>query len=157
MYKYTSLTALLVSALVIGGCAGTETLVGSPTVNLNSVQVSRVSFNSQTFLLTFDVSNPNPFPLPVKSVRYSVQLGDQRFASGETQGAFNVPASGDGSFAISVDLDIFEQSTQIASLLRIGMRENIEYELHGSLAVDIPFAKPIPFSNSGVIQVANSY
>jgi hypothetical protein len=33
------------------------------------------------------------------------------------------------------------------------MPETIDYELHGSLAVDIPFARPVPFSSSGVIRV----
>ena len=68
-------------------------------------------------------ANPNPFPLPVKSIRYSVQLGERRFASGETQGTFNVPASGEGSFAISVDMDMLQQTSQLSSLLRGGIRQ----------------------------------
>ena len=156
MYGYNRLIAILTISLLTA-CAGTETLVSAPTVDLSSVQMSRLSFRGQTFVLGFNVSNPNPFPLPVKSIRYSVQLGEQRFASGETQGAFNVPASGEGSFAISVDMDMLQQTSQLSSLLKGGIRQNIAYELQGSLDVDIPFTKPIPFSNSGVIQVADGF
>ena len=154
MYRYNRSLAIL-TVILLGACAGTETLVRSPVVDLNSVQMSSLSFSGQTFVLGFDISNPNPFPLPVKSIRYNVQLGEQRLASGETQGAFNVPASGNGQFAISVDLDMLQQTSQLSSLLRSGLQKSIEYELHGSLHVDIPFTQPIPFSNSGVIQVAN--
>jgi len=33
------------------------------------------------------------------------------------------------------------------------MPEQVNYRVEGSLTVDIPFAKPLPFSSSGVIQV----
>jgi hypothetical protein len=39
------------------------------------------------------------------------------------------------------------------SLLKGGMRETIEYELQGSLVVDIPFSRPVPFASSGIIRV----
>jgi hypothetical protein len=41
-------------------------------------------------------------------------------------------------------------------LLSGGLTENVSYELRGSLAVDIPFVKPIPFSNSGVINMTQT-
>lgn len=155
MYARIRPIGTLTAALLLTACAAQETLVSSPTVNLNQVQMSRLSFSGQTFLLRFDVSNPNPFPLPVTCVRYSVRLGEYRFASGETRGEFSVPAAGDGSFTISVDLDMLQQSPQLSSLLMRGVRDGIDYELRGSLDLDIPFTKPIPFSSSGAIRVAN--
>lgn len=140
---------------VLAGCASTSSLVSTPVVTLSSVEMTGLSFSSQKFLLGFDVNNPNAFSLPVESVRYHLRLGEHRFASGETQRAFSVPAGGDGSFAISVDLDILQQTSQITSLLRTGMNETIEYELEGSLVIDIPFTPPIGFSNSGNVAVAN--
>jgi len=155
MYHHNRLIALQAVVLLLGACAGQSSLVSSPSVKLTGVQLSRMSLSGQTFRLSFDVINPNPFPLPVRSVRYNVQLDEQRFASGETQGKFDVPASGAGSFAISVELDLLQQSSQISSLLQSGLRRDVAYELNGSLVVDIPFTKPIPFSNSGVIQAAS--
>jgi len=140
-------------ALVLTGCAGTETLVSSPNVSLASVELQRADFHRQTFLLGFDVSNPNPFPLPVKAVTYQVLFDDQKFAGGEAEGSFVVPARGDDKFAISVDLDILNSATQIASLVRSGPPEVVNYALKGSLTVDIPFTRPIPFSSTGVIRV----
>jgi LEA14-like dessication related protein len=142
-----------VAVLLLFGCAGTETLVDAPEVRLISVELEAVSFNRQTFLLGFDVSNPNPFPLPVKAVKYRVMFDDQRFAGGETAAAFTVPAGGEDAFQISVDIDILNSMTHITSLLQGGVPEQVSYELQGSLAIDIPFTRPIPFSTSGMINV----
>jgi LEA14-like dessication related protein len=104
-------------------------------------------------LLLFAVQNPNPFPLPIKAVRYDIRVDDQKFAGGETRRGFVVPAGGDGEFAITIELDLMQSMSQLTTLLRGGLRENIHYQLHGSLAVDMPFVRPIPFSSSGTVRV----
>ena len=148
--SYHSLLALI---MILSGCAGSETLVSSPTVSLSSVELERADFRQQTFLLAFDVSNPNPFPLPVKSMSYRVLFDDEKFAGGEAAGSFTVPARSDDEFMISVDLDILNSASQFASLMQNGVPDQVNYALEGSLTVDIPFTRPIPFSSSGVIRV----
>ncbi len=147
---------LLFALVSLSGCAGTGSVIDSPRVDLTAVELTSANIRRQTFLLSFDVSNPNPFPLPVKAVDYEVIFDDRKFAGGQTQGSFTVPASGDDSFAISVDLDFLSSATHLTSLFSGGFSENISYELQGSLAVDIPFVKPIPFSNSGVINMTQT-
>jgi LEA14-like dessication related protein len=89
----------------------------------------------------------------VKAVEYRVDFDDEKFADGKTQGGFTVPARGDDSFAISVKLDFLSSAKHLASLFQGGFSDNISYELKGSLAVDIPFVHPLPFSSSGVIHM----
>ena len=147
----------LLSAMVsLSACAATGTIIDSPSVNLTSVELTSANFRHQTFLLSFDVSNPNPFPLPVKSVAYQVRFDDKKFAGGQTQGNFTVPARGDDSFAISVDLDILSSASHLSSLFRGEFRENISYELRGNFAVDIPLVNPVPFSSSGIINMTQT-
>ncbi len=153
--RISSFLTVLV-AVMIAGCAGTGVVVERPEVTLSGVEMRNLSFSGQTFLLSFDVNNPNPFPLPIRSVRYHVQLANQTFASGETQGDFSIPASGNGEFDISVELDILKSAGQLTSVLRSGMSKPVAYELNGSLAVDIPFVNPLPFSTSGVITIASN-
>jgi len=87
--------ALLIACL--SACASLpESLVSTPSVKLSNVQVVGLGIRTQTFLLSFDVANPNPFPLPVSNVGYGVKLDGQRFASGETASKFTIPADGDG-------------------------------------------------------------
>lgn len=139
--------------LALSACAGTETLVSSPTVSLSSVELERADFRQQTFLLGFDVRNPNPFPLPVRSMTYRVLFDDEKFAGGEADGSFTVPARSGDEFMISVDLDIINSASHLASLMQNGVPDRVNYALEGSLTVDIPFTRPIPFSSSGVIHV----
>jgi LEA14-like dessication related protein len=120
---------------------------------LKNVHVVGLGFKSQTFLLSFDVSNPNPFPLPVRDFAYSVKLNGKRFASGETQNQFTIPANGDSSFAISVELDLLQTSPQLLSIVRGGSRQNIAYELEGRFGIDIPQTASIKYRNNGVIRL----
>ncbi len=147
---------LLLAIVSLSACASTETVIATPKVDLIGVELTAADFRHQTFLLSFDVSNPNSFPLPVRSVEYRVIFDDEKFAGGETRGSFTVPARGDDSFAISVELDLLSSATHLTSLIRGGFRENVSYELRGTLAVDIPFVKPIPFSSSGVISMTQT-
>lgn len=139
--------------LLSTGCASTGAPIDAPSVDLASVELQRASFRSQTFLLGFDVNNPNPFPLPVKTIRYSVWLGDHKFARGETQCDLLVPADGRDEFSISVEIDILKTAGELTSVIRDGLADHVEYELQGSLGVDIPLVKPVPFSSTGVIRL----
>lgn len=150
----TRILGVVLFAIGLAGCATTfENLVESPTVKLSDVQVVGLGFDSQTFLLSFDVNNPNPFSLPVKSVSYGVKLDGHRFASGETASEFSVPANGDGKFAISVDLNLLQTAPQLLSIVRQSARSDVAYELEGKLGVDIPLAPPVSYRNTGSIRL----
>ena len=151
MHKMNILSVLVV--MLCSACATTETLISKPDVQLTGVELSEVGFGSQTFLLRFEVSNPNGFPLPVESVKYRILFDEQKFAGGETLANFTIPAQSDGAFTLSVETDFLGSATQIASLLRGGIPEHVEYELQGSLAIDIPLVRPLAFTNSGVIPI----
>jgi len=144
--------ALLIACL--SACASLpESLVSTPSVKLSNVQVVGLGFRTQTFLLSFDVANPNPFPLPVSNVGYGVRLDGQRFASGETASKFTIPADGNASFAISVDLNLLQTAPQLLSIVRDGTRQEVSYELEGRFGVDIPLAPTVTYRNSGKIRL----
>lgn len=153
MAKYTRYVACVAALAMLGGCAAVATNISQPSVRLSNVDVGSVDFSKQTFILGFDVSNPNPFPLPIKSVSYGVKLDDQRFASGETIASFTVPANSDSTFAISVDLDLLRTAPQLLYTVRDGVTDGLSYELSGKLGIDIPFVEPISFETSGEISV----
>lgn len=147
--------ALLFAMLAFGmaGCATLENLVKNPGVELRDIEVMGLGFNSQTFLLSFDVSNPNSFALPVRSISYGILLNGQRFASGETPSEFSVPAAGNAQFAISVDLNLLQTAPQLLSIVRQGVRDDVSYELKGQLALDIPMTPAVSFRNDGTIRL----
>ncbi len=155
----TALRRLCIVFLLIGsgGCASSiENVVSTPKVELTDVEVMGLGFKSQTFLLSFNVRNPNPFALPVENVSYGVRLDGQRFASGTTPSSFSVPAQGAARFAISVELDLLQTAPRLLSIVRQGNRSHIDYELEGQLAVDIPLTPPIAYRTRGSIRIDGS-
>jgi len=140
-------------ACLLAGCASTGAMIEKPGVSLRNVQVTEIDLDGQTFVLDFNVVNPNPFPLPIRAVSYGVELEGLRLASGETQGAFTVPAGGDGHFAITVDVDLMHTAPQLMFIVRDGIYRDIPYALEGSLAIDVPFARPVSFRNQGSIRL----
>jgi LEA14-like dessication related protein len=149
-FKYIGLGAI---AWLLTSCASTGSLVESPHVTLRDVKVTELDFDGQTFLLDFDVTNPNPFPLPVSAISYGVELDGHRFASGETQGDFSFPASSDGGFSISVDLNLMRTAPQLLFIVRDGVHRDIPYALTGTFDVDIPFMNAVSFKTSGTIRL----
>jgi len=147
-----NLTLALVS-LVLAACASTGLRIETPSVTLQSIRLEEVDLSRQRFVLNFGVQNPNPFPLPIRAVRYRIMLDDQRFADGETVSDFTIPSRGDGSFSITVETELLRSGTQLAGLLRNATRESVDYELAGDLTVDIPFAPPLEFARRGTIMV----
>ena len=140
------------AACLIAACASTDNFVATPRVSLRDVQVTSLDVNRQTFLLSFDVTNPNPFPLPIRTVSYRLELDGHRLASGETEGDFTVPAGSDGGFAISVDVDLLQTAPQLLFVVRQGADREIPYALKGRFQVDVPFAAPLSFSNAGTVR-----
>jgi LEA14-like dessication related protein len=144
---------VLATLCLLTACASTGDLVSTPGVSLRNVEITDIDFTSQTFLLGFDVTNPNPFPLPISTVSYAVELEGYRFASGSTAGGFTVPSSGDAEFAISVELDLMKTAPQLLFIVRDSARRDIPYTLSGKFGLDIPLIEPVRFETSGAIRM----
>lgn len=140
-------------AVLLTGCASMGQLVSAPDVRLRQVQVESIDVSGQSFLLSFDVTNPNPFPLPISTISYAVALDGYPFASGNTDSAFTVPARGDGEFAISVDLNLLRTAPELLFIARDGLRRDIAYSLNGELGIDLPYAKPVAFGTDGHVRL----
>lgn len=140
-------------AAMLTGCAAIEESISPPTVSLSKVELEKVAFSEQRFRLSFDVSNPNPFPLPVRSIDYGVKLDGYRFASGTTDCDFLVAAGGDGEFVISVDLDLLKTAPALLATVRESTRRDIPYAIEGSIGLDLPAIRPVPFRHSGDIRM----
>ena len=155
MAAYATMRGAILATVLVSlcSCATLKELAEPPRVSLRYVEVEELDFKRQTFLLGFDVTNPNPVPLPVRSVSYGVKLDGHRFASGETVSSFTIPASSDTEFAISADLDLLSTAPALLTIVRQAARRDIPYELEGSLGIDIPLMKPVEFESSGDIRL----
>ena len=141
------------AVVLLCACASLEELASPPNVTLRNMHVEKLDLSEQTFVLSFDVTNPNPYPLPVRSVKYGVKLDGHRFASGETLSNFTVPAGSDGEFAISVEVNLLQTAPELLFIVRDGIRRDIPYALEGELGLDLPLMRPVRFQSSGLIRM----
>lgn len=153
MNRSTLLSSSVVLSVLLSSCASFENIVTAPNVSLRNVHIEDIGMGGQTFVLAFDVTNPNPFPLPIKTVDYSVKLDGHRFASGAAVSAFTVPAGSDSEFGISVDVNLLQTAPELLFIVRDASRRDIPYELKGQLGVDIPYTKPVKFEQTGLIRL----
>lgn len=149
--------AFAMMLIVLNGCASVPNAgLSWPEVSLSGVECTGLGFNNQTFVLSFSVENPNPFALPVNSVSYGISLQGKRFATGETQGRFTVPANDSSEFSISVDLNLLSTSPELLAIVRDAARQEISYELKGRFGVDLPLVKEVRYRNAGTVQLQGS-
>ena len=147
-------TWVLMAALILSSCASLpEGLLAAPDISLRNVNVMGLGIDGQTFLLTFDASNPNAIALPVKYIAYGLELDGKHFASGKTASEFTIPANGTASFAISVDLNLLRTAPELLFVVRDGTRRDIPYAVKGELGVDIPMTPVLRYRNSGGIRL----
>jgi LEA14-like dessication related protein len=145
--------ALMLLLALLAGCAGLSRPLAEPELTLAGVRLLDVGVTYQRFGLVFDVRNPNSVSLPVKGVNYTVELSGAQFASGETSQSFSVPAHGAARFEIDVSTDLASSARHALAVLH--SRNQLDYALAGSLEVNLPFARDIPFAREGVVSLQN--
>jgi LEA14-like dessication related protein len=143
----------IVSICLLAGCASTGSLVSVPDVNLRNVEATELGLSEQTFVLEFDVQNPNPFPLPVSAISYGVDLDGHRFATGSTSAAIMIPATGQADFTISVEVNLMRSAPQLLYIVRDGLKRDIPYQLTGEFALDLPMAESLRFQTNGSVRM----
>jgi LEA14-like dessication related protein len=141
-------------AVVLGACASLEEVVSTPAVSLAAVEVEKLDAAGQTFLLRFDVANPNPFPLPVSRISYGLELDGHRFVSGETDTAFSIPARGEESFAISVEANLLRSAPALIYAVSESIDRDVPYRVEGEFGVDLPYARPLGFQARGEVRLS---
>ena len=143
------ISGLLLLAFLVTGCVGQTSLV-APELEAAGVRLESVGLLQQQFLVTLRVYNPNTVPLPIKHIDYKFDLGGSRLAQGESAVAFSIPSHESKEFDLRMRTDLLSSARSLQKWLS-GSPEDIDYELSGSVKVDIPFVQPFPFEQKGKI------
>ena len=132
------------------GCATLASSLEPPAVRVVTIQLLDSSLTRQSFRMTLELTNPNPVPVPIRSMSYDVRLQGQAFASGGLNSPFTLPASGSETVKVDVSMDTLATLGNLTRALR-GAASAIDYEVNGSLQVDMPFAKPLTVIHAGQV------
>jgi LEA14-like dessication related protein len=119
-----------------------------PTVSVVGVQLQGGNLWQQNFLVTLKVHNPNGRVLPVSRLSAELRTDGEEIASGESNGAFKVPAFGDADFGVAV------KANMALLLLQLSKRhdarsDQIDYDVSGVVSLDLPFLRSLAFHQNG--------
>ena len=141
---------LFLGLLALTGCATMAASLEPPTVRLLALELLDSSLTRQSFRMTLELTNPNSLPVPIRAMNYDVQLLGESFASGGLNSPFTLPASGSEIVKVDVSMDTVATLGNLTRALR-GAASAIDYQVNGTLQVDLPFAKPIAVTQSGQV------
>ena len=140
--------AALAVAILVGGCAVTR--LQAPAITLVSAELADAQLQQQHFKVRLHVQNPNDQPLPIKSVKCTLQVADVDVGQGESVNPFTIPARGDSDFDMLITTNFATSMPNL--LLRVMQRGQLpEYRLSGWVNPDEHLLPPIPFTKSGQI------
>jgi LEA14-like dessication related protein len=124
-----------------------------PVLTVSSVELQSGNLFQQSFLVKFQVQNPNNRELPVQGLHAELDVGGQRIASGVSNRAFAVPPMGQSEFDMTITANMAAALVQLANQ----HADTIQYELSGSANLDLPFLREVPFHQGGSFSLKGSH
>jgi LEA14-like dessication related protein len=124
-----------------------------PVLTVSSVELQSGNLFQQSFLVKFQVQNPNNRELPVQGLHAELDVGGQRIASGASNRSFVVPPMGQSEFDMTITANVAAALLQLANQ----HADTIAYELSGAASLDLPFLHEVPFHQAGSFSLGRSH
>lgn len=142
---------VLTAILFLSGCAGFswQDQLQEPRVSLSSIEILEVSGGSVRFALNLRVENPNPLPIPVQGMSYSLRLNDHLVASGLASSIGDISAYGESPVRLEAGTNLLGMLGLMQSLLSDQTTE-LNYDLQSSIDLR-GFSRSFAWSERGVV------
>ena len=143
--------ALLIAcgaALLLAGCSLVPKFE-KPTLELVKLKLADGNLLSQRFEARVKVFNPNGRALPVKGLRYTVEIDGKAFGRGESVRAFTVPPHGEAEFDMTLDANLAGAVAAVLQRRDKAKGREVEYRLKGTVRIDLPLMGALEFDQLG--------
>lgn len=130
MRRHVIPLALLLSLLILGGCAGL--FLKPPTVTLADLQIIEAGLFEQRFMFKLRVQNPNDVEIPITGLNFAVELNDQPFATGVSNKPITVPRLDEKILEVTAVSNLSGILRQVTELIQ-GKNKAITYRIKGRL------------------------
>ena len=141
---------LLLLLLCTAACA---TKFERPNLTVVGVDMKSGNLLQQTFLVKFQIQNPNDRDLPVSGLHAELNVGGEQIASGVSNRAFVVPAHGQSEFDMTITANMALAMLKLANQ----HADSIDYEVTGAASLDLPFLHDLPFHQNGSFPLKGSH
>jgi len=141
-----ALLLTLLLTLLLSGCQ-----VKSPTVNVQSASVSRLTPQKLDLNIQFKVKNPNTFDIPLQRAAWTIEVFGQRVGDGVADFSQTIPAQQTAPVTMPLSVSLQAIANQIPALLT---RKPIPVRVDIELTFSSPFG-PISTSFTHEEEVKN--
>ncbi len=124
-----------------------------PNITVVGIDMKSGNLLQQTFLVKFQVQNPNDRDLPVSGLHAELNVGGEQIASGVSNRAFVVPAHGQSEFDMTINANMALAMLKLANQ----QADSIDYEVTGAASLDLPFMHNLPFHQNGSFPLKGSH
>jgi LEA14-like dessication related protein len=137
------------ATLALTGCAVLWPHWQTPTLTVVGIQVGHSDLWQQHLQVRMSVHNPNERELPVQGLTYTLELGGEEVAHGESGASFLVPARGDAEFDMNVT------ANAAAALLHLFAHNaaSVQYRIRGKVELSSGLLRSVPFDQQGALQL----
>ncbi len=138
-------------ALPLAGCATLSPRLEAPEIRVARIEMLKGDLLQQTLRVTLHARNPNGIALPVRGIQCDVEVAGERFAHGESEREFVVPAHGEADFDLAVT------ANAAAAVLRIlggaAKGGQLEYRMVGKVDLKSVLMRSLPFEQKGRVDL----
>ena len=142
---------LATSALALAGCSTLGYKLEAPQLSVVQVELVKGDLLQQNLRVRLHVRNPNRRELSVSGITYEIEVAGEKFAHGESERDFVVPALGETEFDVGVT------ANAAGVLLRLatgGIRSDaVDYRLVGTVKLKSGLLRSLPFEQRGKVNL----
>lgn len=148
---------LFAATLALGACS---LAFREPQVTLDGFRVGAIGLRGGTLVARVHIINPNGYDLRSDGLRYAIEIADggsgddrtwREFAEGEYDEEIRVPAGGDAFVEIPIDFGFSDMSGVLRNVLDRG---TVDYRVSGTVDVEDPVTRTVPYRHAGQVTLS---
>jgi LEA14-like dessication related protein len=142
---------MLALLLPLAGCAALGPKLEKPELSVSHIELLKGDLLQQNLRVSLHVRNPNGVDLPVRGVTCDVEVAGERFAHGESEREFVVPARGEADFDVAVTANAAGAVLRILGGAKRGT--TVEYRMAGKVELKSGLLRSLPFEQRGSVDL----
>jgi LEA14-like dessication related protein len=150
--KYLLLAGMIVIITQLFSCATLKQFanIQKPTVDVQNVRLTGMSFDALNLAFDMKITNPNPLSVSLAGFDYDFQIADASFLKGNQTKAITLKAKGESILEIPLTLNFKDLYSTFQALKNA---DSTKYKMLCGLSFDLPVigATRIPVSKTGTL------